>query len=637
MRKNLKSLSWTLWLVIITFVGFIFVEWGSGRLDRFGGESDLLSINGKIINGDDFTKNLVQSLESYKMQLGDNFNPQIIDQLRIPDQILQTTIHKAIMVQEAKNLNIQASDQELKNKIINFPGFQRDGKFIGIQEYQRFMGYRRINIPEFENDLKDDIIIEKFRELVSSGLVIDENALWEMYRKEKDAAEIEYLVMGLDRINRDIEADTGRLKTFYDQNQTLFRSSEKRSGLVVFHKYDELKEQIAISDQELYDYFKLNKKLFQIPEKTKVSRIFLKYEPENREQALRQAESLSGTLTPENFAENARTVSQDEKAQSGGDHGYWEWKNFTRQEQDIIKNMKENQISGPIDTASGFSIILVTEKIDGKQETFDESKDRIQATLEDEKCRTAVRKKLESIHKKLGSETDIREKAKALGIKLIETGFLSNGETLQAVDETGRISGALFQLEKGQIQFPVELRDGIALVQLTEIKSPAIEPFDSITEQVKEKYTEARKLELLTEDAGEILKSLKDIKDEKQLAGYLKQNNLNFESTSYKRGNKLGQLPAKNNLDETIFSLDERQYSPPVQYESQVAIIKLKSKTVTDKKDFENNKSAFYEKQLEEMTNLYFGSYILKKREAAEIKFNEELFKKIKDYVISRF
>ena len=49
MRKNLKSLSWTLWLVILTFIGFIFVEWGSGRLDRFSGESDLLSINGEII------------------------------------------------------------------------------------------------------------------------------------------------------------------------------------------------------------------------------------------------------------------------------------------------------------------------------------------------------------------------------------------------------------------------------------------------------------------------------------------------------------------------------------------------------------------------------------------------------------
>ena len=637
MRKNLKSLSWTLWLVILTFVGFIFVEWGSGRLDRFGGESDLLSINGKIVKGDEFTKNLYQSLESYKMQLGDNFNPQIINQLRIPEQILQTTIHKAIMVQEANELDILASDEELKNKIINFPGFQRDGQFIGIKEYQRFMNYRRINITEFENDLKDDIVIEKFKELVSSGVVIDTNTLWEIYRKEKDVAEIEFLVMGLDRIDRKIEIDRNQLKTFYDENKTLFKSPEKRSGLVVSYKYDDFKNQIQVSEQELYDYFKENKKMFLIPEKIKISRILLPYEPETRAQVLRQAESLSQTLTPDNFAENARTFSKDEKAQSGGDYGYWEWKNFTRQEQDIIKNMKETQISGPIDTSTGFSLILVSEKIEQIQETFDESKNRIKDILEGEKLRTAAREKLESIHKKLKSEGDIRDKARAMKVNLTETGLLASEESLKGVDETGNISRTLFQLEKGQIQFPVELRDGIALVQLTEIKLPTIEPFENITDQVEEKYTQSRKLELLVRDAENRVKTFQNIKDEKQLANYLKQNNLSFEATSYKRGNKLSHLPVVNNLDETVFSLDENQYSSPVQFETEVAIIKLKNKTITNMSDFEKNQAEFYRKQLQEVKDIYFGTYILKKREASEIKFNEKLFKKIKEYVISRF
>jgi peptidyl-prolyl cis-trans isomerase D len=637
MRKNLKSLSWTLWLVILTFIGFIFVEWGSGRLDRFGGESDLISINGKIVKGDDFTKNLYQRLQNTKRQLGDNFNPQIIDQLKIPEQILQTTIHKAIMIQEARKLNIKASDTELSNKIINFPGFQRDGKFIGIKEYERFMNYQRINITDFENDLKDDIIIEKFKELVSSGVVIDKNTLWEMYRNEKDSAEIEYLVMAPDRIKQEIETDRTQLKTFYDKNKTLFKSQEKRSGLVIFSKYDDFKNQIRISIQELRDYFKQNKNMFVIPEKIKVSRILLKYEPQNREQVLQQAETLSESLTPENFAQTARTVSQDEKAQNGGDYGYWDWKNFTKLEQDVIKNMKEQPVSGPVDTSSGFSVILIREKTEQRQENFDECSDRINDILQGEKLQTAAREKLASVYKKLESEQDIREKAKTMGINLIETGFLANGENLKGVDETGSISGTLFRLDKGRIQFPVELRDGIALVQLTEIKMPAIEAFDNIIEQVKSKYTGAKRMELLLQDAESQLKALRGIKDEKQMAEYLKRNRLSFESTTYKRGNKLTKLPVKNGLDETVFQLDKNEYSSPVRFESEVVIIRLKSKTVMDKTNFKNNELAFYQEQLQEMKNIYFGTYILKKRERAEIKFNEKLFKKIKDYVISRF
>ena len=125
--------------------------------------------------------------------------------------------------------------------------------------------------------------------------------------------------------------------------------------------------------------------------------------------------------------------------------------------------------------------------------------------------------------------------------------------------------------------------------------------------------------------------------DKKRISAFLKQNNLSFENASYKRGNKLSHYPVKNNLDETIFSLSENQYLSPIQFESDVVIVRLKSKEIADKSDFESSKLAFYQKQIEEMKNVYFGTYILKKRENSEIKFNEKLFKKIKDYVISRF
>ncbi|MCK4943458.1 MAG: peptidylprolyl isomerase, partial [Candidatus Aminicenantes bacterium] len=260
MRKNLKSLSWTLWLVILAFVGFIFVEWGSGKLDTFGGESDLLSINGETINGDEFSKNLVQILESYKMQLKDNFNVSIIKQLQIPEQILQTLVNKTIIYQEAEKLNIRASDQELTKKIIHLPGFQRDGKFIGVKEYQRFLTFRRINISEYEEELKKDIVMEKFKELISSGLVLDDLSLWKSYRQDKDRADIDYVILKPDRIKQNIQPIESEVKAYYQKNKDAFKSPEKRSGQIIFYKYDDYKKEIEISNQELYDYFKANKK-----------------------------------------------------------------------------------------------------------------------------------------------------------------------------------------------------------------------------------------------------------------------------------------------------------------------------------------------------------------------------------------
>jgi len=59
--------------------------------------------------------------------------------MRIPYQILQRVINSAIIRTEAEKLNIIASKQELKEKILTHPWFQRDGKFVGVQNYEYFL------------------------------------------------------------------------------------------------------------------------------------------------------------------------------------------------------------------------------------------------------------------------------------------------------------------------------------------------------------------------------------------------------------------------------------------------------------------------------------------------------------------
>lgn len=637
MRKNLKSLSWTLWLVILAFVGFIFVEWGAGRLDGFGGESDLLSINGEVIEGEEFSKDLFRTLENYKQQFKDNFNVSIINQLRLPEQILQTLINKTIISQEASQADITASNQELKEKIVNLPGFQRNGEFIGVKEYQRFLNYRRINIKDFENQLKQEIILDKFKELVTNGLVIGDQALWEAYRKEKDSAEIQYLILKPDVITRSINPGEDELKKFYNRNKQQFKTPEKRAGAFIYMGYEDMKKKITIPRQELYDYFKNNKKMFVTPEKIRVSRLFLPYNQENREEILKKAERLAGELNPDNFSDMAKRHSQDEKAAAGGDWGYWEWKNFTRQEQGFITGMKEKEISPPIDTSEGFSLIFISEKTAQKQDTFDEAKDRIKQTLEQEKSHSRVRAYLEDIHEKLESGEDIRSGIGGTELEVRETGWLTPGEPVEKIDEMGAISRKLFDLQKNDIAFPVELRQGMAILQLSGIKRSHIEEFEKVKDAVKDEYIRHRKMSLLSDYARNMVNTLSNMPDDNRLSRYLKKKNLGFEDFSYKRGNKLDNLPEKRNLDETVFSLDENQYAPPIEYESEIAIIRLKSKQVVDKNQFENEKEDFYQTQIQEKKDNYFATYVMDKRNNAKIKFNQELYKKIKDYVISRF
>jgi len=156
MREEFKSLSWTLWIVIIVFIGgfIIFNQGGLGSKSSSKSKTTLVSINGEKIRADLFKKKLYQILKNYQRQLKNNFNKSIITQLRLPEQILQSIINSKIIENEAKKLKIGITNAELKNKILKYPAFQSKGKFIGVKEYENLLAYNRINIKDFENDLK---------------------------------------------------------------------------------------------------------------------------------------------------------------------------------------------------------------------------------------------------------------------------------------------------------------------------------------------------------------------------------------------------------------------------------------------------------------------------------------------------
>ena len=643
MRSDFKKYSWTLWLVIIAFVGgFIVTDAFRGEE---GGKRGLIYIGDKlIVRGEEYQRQLMRTLDNYKNQFKENFNKSLISQLRIPEQLLQNFINSAVVKEEADKLNIIATEKELKNKIINHPWFQQDGKFVGLRNYERFLGYYyKMTVPEFEELLKDQIISEKFQGLITGALVIDEETLRKEYKKEKDKAELDFILLKPDRIKEEIKIDDNdsALTEFYEKHKEDFKSPERRAGKVILYKFDDFKKGLSITPKEIYDSYMQKKSDFLIPEKVKVSRIFLKYDDKNREEVLKKAEALQKELTKENFAEKAKALSEDEKAKDGGDYGYYGWQKFTSPERSLIDSMDQNQISTPIDAQDGFSIVYISEKIPQKQQSFDEVKGRIKGSLEDEKVKQLVTNKLQKIYDKLAEVEDIKSKAGELGVTVVETELLTRGQSVKDLKDNGYISRKLFTLKEKEVAFPVQLMKGTAIVQLSAIEEPQAEPFEKVKEKVKKRVVLAKKIEALKQEAeklsSEMNRTASALADKKMLESFLKMKDLSTEEVTYKRGNKLSYFPAQKGLDDLIFSLEENQFSSPIASKTEVAIVRVRSKTVTGPSDFEKDRTDFYDQKISELRNRYFSSYLATKIKAYQVSLNDELFQEIKDWVMTRY
>lgn len=655
MRSDFKKYSWTLWIVIVAFlIGFSFTDpFRSGS----GSDTDLFEIAGVTISGQKYYDEVMQTLQNFSKQFGNKLSQTQIRQMRVPEQVLQRLINSTIIKKEADALDITVSNDELSDRIKDYTivrqdkekgsvqvyifreGGQPDGRFIGTRRYQDILGNSKIKVKDFEAEIRSEAAAKKLMQLVTGALVIDNETLKEKYKQENDKANLDFIVLRADRIKDKIEIKDEELKEYYEKNKEDFKSREKRSGNMVVFKFDDFKKDVKISDKELFDYYRANKESFVVQGKTKVSRIFLKYDDKNRDEVYKKADKLQQELTPENFAQKARELSQDAKAKQGGDYGYTGWTSFTDQEKSIIEGLEDKGISPAIDTLKGgFAIVHVSEKVEQHQEAFDKVKERIKDSFEKEQLNRIVQNKLGRVYDKVKDEKDIKSKAAGLNIEVLETGPLHNNDPVKDVDEAGYISRTLFGLEQGEVSAPIEFMKGMAIVQLTGIIEPEIEPFESVKAKVRSKVEMAKKVERLYLESQNIATKLNALKGEKEIEKYLKAENLSTTNVEYKRGNRLSYLPEKDDLDETIFSLAEGRFSSPIEFENQVVIVKVKSKTITDDVDFETGKRVFYTEQIENLKMNFFSSYIENSREKYKIKnFNEKLYQEIQDQIMAKF
>jgi peptidyl-prolyl cis-trans isomerase D len=359
MREKFKHLSWTLWLVIITFiVGFSMSDFFSKKDPA---AAEFLVVGDEKIERSHFEQQLYMTLENYNAQFQNKLTQQTINQLRIPEQVLQNLVSSAIVHQEALKMKLTVTNEELSQQITAHPSFQQNGQFIGRDNYERLLEMRRIKVVDFENNYRKDILLDKLKQIVTAGVTIDEPALRELFTQQNDQVDLDYVALTPETVTETFSHTPMEIESHYEAHKDQYMSPERRTGRFLFLPFQALKGEVKLSDDDLFQYYRDKKEDFKTPSTRRVSRIFLPYGESDRSAVLREAQSLADALTPETFTEQAKALSKDAKAETGGDWGETEWQSLSKQEVSIAEKLTPKQISTPVDSGSGFAILFAAE------------------------------------------------------------------------------------------------------------------------------------------------------------------------------------------------------------------------------------------------------------------------------------
>ena len=155
---------------------------------------------------------------------------------------------------------------------------------------------------------------------------------------------------------------------------------------------------VEVSDEEAAEYFKQHQSRFQTPEMAKVKHILVKAEEEAKEVQKRLNEG-------EEFEKLAREASIDARTKKrGGDLGSIDRRRCRRRFglsfAEAAFSLKKGEISQPIKSRRGYHLIKLEEKIEVKEQTFDEVREQVKRMALREKKMKARQSFIESLRKK---------------------------------------------------------------------------------------------------------------------------------------------------------------------------------------------------------------------------------------------
>jgi peptidyl-prolyl cis-trans isomerase D len=635
MRKNLKSLAPTLWFVIIAFIISIFAVWGgAGRLGEGGGTDTLATVGKEKISVSVYYQTLRQRLETMRQQYRE-LDSQFIQQLNIPQQILNQLIQQSLLMQLSKDMGIEATDDEIRKKIMSYPAFQKDGQFIGFAQYQKILDWNRIPLAEFEKSLRQETIMEKVVEVLTAGVTVTDEELWENYQRANDTARMEYVLLELDKVQWDGQPTPDELTDYFEKNKEAYTIPEKREADYYFVKTEDLKSQVELTDAEIEKYYEENTARFKEPEKTKASRIYLAFEDQDRESVRNQANDLLTRIKEgADFGELARLYSKDDKAAESGDWGLYEWKSLSQQEQDEINRLSQDEVSGIIEIDEGVAILKVTEKEPESTQPLELVSERITNILKDEKARQLAEEEISRLEKAAKKEKSLDVAAQTLGLGIRRSGLLKQNDPLEDIDPSGSISMTLFNLAEKELSSPIYTYQGVGLAQLMKIEPPRPAEFEEVEQEVTEDLTALKKKDL----AVERIQQVKEALGRKTLEDLAEQYELEYKTVEeHKRGQYIGVIGENQEIDELAFSLPLNEASDPVEFEAGYALVRVLDRKEVTEEEFEAERAAEKENFLEMKKNKFFSSYLAKLQEDKEVKIRYDLFLQTNQDILSRF
>ncbi len=564
-----------LMVVALSMVVTLIPGFGSG-----GGSRDQIvaEIGSDVITWREAYLNVQRAIrnKAFPIELKYVYVPQLVDRM----------IVERALAYQAERLGFQVSDEEVQVGIRSIlPQLFQDGKFVGTEIYARFLAEQNLTIPEFEANVRKQMLLVKLQNLVAGSVVVTPAEIELEYRRENEKVKLQYVAISPAKYRPQVTVSAEEIRTYFEKSRDLYRIPPKRSLALLVADEAEVEKRITVPESELRRAYEANKEQFRTPEQVKVRQILLNTTDKPKEEIpkiqAKAEELLKQIKSGADFATLARKFSEhQESASKGGDMG-WIARGQAAFESTVFA-MKPNQISDVVRTESGFHILQVLAKEEARLKPFEEVKGQLAQERKKQLVVEAMHSLTEQAQEELAKSPQQAEQiARRLGLQFVKAEKVGPGDPVPEIGVNREFEEALAGLQKGQVTQVMQGRGNkLVVAVLTDIFPERPAELSEVESQIKDRLASEKAAQLVEQRAREAAEKAKtfngDLKKVAQAMGLEVKTTQDFGQDGAADGvGAASQLP-------DAFRLPVGGVFGPVVIGDQRFICKLESKTAVD-------------------------------------------------------
>ncbi len=496
-KRKMSSIQWSpkkmrrMLFVIALFIIPPFVLWGVSSAIRSERQYRIGKIGHQTIVLPIWRRAFEHMQAEMSLRYGQNAR-----QMYKPQDLKPMAWERLMLLYDAKRKHIKATDDEVAQKISEYEFLKGpDGK-ISMQAYSNLVRSIGLNEKEFEELIREDLIIRKLFDSITKGVSITDQEIRDAFLEKEEKISFLYdKVLNKDFIDK-VEVEDKEIEEYYQEHKDDYLEPVSIKVKYLEISLPNVKKITAVEKKDIENYYKTHSQEFTGKKLSDVEeQIYAKLEERNAKERMdkivewfskHKVKDLD--VSAKKFGLSAQTTPFYSARKLLPQLG-WIPPFYTK-----AFSMDVNQVSDVFDYKDSYYVFQVIEKKDAHIPDLAQIKDRVESDLKRKKASDLAKEQAEKLRKevldKISSGTDKQEAFKAVFPNAQEAKDISRTSYVPGI---GMAKGFFEDIAEEEISEPIKTPDGWIIALKTQHIVPSEEDFEKQKDSIKQELLNQKK------------------------------------------------------------------------------------------------------------------------------------------------